>query len=100
MNFNSSDRYAERPYAYLHRQLPPNATESTVQSDDNGVDLKNDVEPLESNSFQPISRTGNENLQEQMTSSTGLRYTVKTNCTKSIANDDVTTNDDIELFDP
>lgn len=103
LNFISSDRYAERPYAYLHRQLPPNATESNSSESskvsDDIIDFKKDVEPLESNSFQ-ISRTG-QDLQQQP--SNGLRYLVKTKCNKTdnleTANnaDHIDNNEDVQI---
>ncbi|XP_046459374.1 uncharacterized protein LOC124205873 isoform X2 [Daphnia pulex] len=61
-----SDRYAERPYAYLHRHLPPNATEPTGVS----PPLKSDddvIRPIDSNSADYLR--------------TGSHFIVTTNCT-------------------
>lgn len=63
-----SDRYAERPYAYLHRTLPPNATETQGAF----RPLKNDedvIRPVDSNSAD-YSRSGSHII-------------VQTNCTES-----------------
>lgn len=43
-----SDRYAERPYAYLHRRLPPNADNVPA------VSPSNSSRPLKSNNYDPI----------------------------------------------
>lgn len=61
-----SDRYAERPYAYLHRHLPPNATEPAGVS----PPLKSDddvIRPIDSNSADYLR--------------TGSHFIVTTNCT-------------------
>ncbi len=60
-----SDRYAERPYAYLHRNLPPNATEPTIRPP---FKIDEDViRPVDSNSAD-FSRSNSHII-------------VKTNCT-------------------
>ena len=62
-----SDRYAERPYAYLHRNLPPNATEpagvSPPLKSDNDV-----IRPVDSNSADFLR--------------SGSHIIVQTNCTE------------------
>ncbi|XP_045028889.1 uncharacterized protein LOC116921299 isoform X2 [Daphnia magna] len=63
-----SDRYAERPYAYLHRTLPPNATETQGAF----RPLKNDedvIRPVDSNSADYLR--------------SGSHIIVQTNCTES-----------------
>ena len=63
-----SDRFAERPYAYLHRSTPPNATDEAVA-------------PVETNSFDPADQKDDE--PARLASPSGApthRYVVKSNC--------------------